>query len=134
TWAVKDFRPAYENARAKLIENFGERGGALSYRLRPLASRTTLGLLETFDEDLPAVGDPTPENPVPVGEWVLIHYLMKQNGHDWYDEIDACQRAIRNRLRSLAQFHGARTARAELETVIEELQALRGELSDAESA
>lgn len=130
TWEVKGFRPDYDNARAKMIENFGQEGGALAYRLRPLATRTTLGLLETFDEDLPAVGEATEDNPLPVGEWVLIHYLMKQNGHDWYEEIDACRRAIRNRLRSLSEFHGEEAARDELETVIEELEGLRGEFPE----
>jgi hypothetical protein len=128
TWECKGFQPEYENARQKMIENFGQRGGELNYRLRPLATRTTLGLLETFDEDLPAVGKQTEENPVPVGAWVLIHFLLKQSGYDWYEEIDACQQAIRNRLRSLAQFHGTATAEEELDTVIEELDALRGEL------
>lgn len=133
TWETKGFRPAYENARQKMIENFGQRGGELAYKLRPLATRTTLGLLETFDEDLPAVGEATDDNPLPVGDWVLIHFLMKQSGHDWYEEIDACRRAIRNRLRSLAEFHGATEARRELDTVIEELEDLRGEFSASEN-
>lgn len=128
TWEVKGFRPAYDNAREKLVENFGPRGGELAYRLRPLASRTTIGLLEAFDEDLPAVGEPTEDNPLPVGEWALVHFLMKQSGHDWYGEIDACRRAIRNRLRSLARFHGPAAAREELETVLAELEAAGGEL------
>lgn len=128
TLEVKGFRPDYDNARAKMIENFGPEGGKLAYQLRPLATRTTLGLLETFEDDLPAVGEPTDDNPLPVGDWVLIHFLMKQNGHDWYEEIDACRRAIRNRLQSLAQFHGGATAREELDSLIAELEALREDL------
>ncbi|MFB6256263.1 MAG: hypothetical protein ABEH58_05980, partial [Haloplanus sp.] len=67
-----------------MIERYGQRGGELSYNLRPLAARTTIGLPRTFDEDLPAVGESTDDSPVPIGQWVIIHHLLKQSGHDWY--------------------------------------------------
>jgi len=113
-----------------MIENFGEAGGDLAYRLRSIAARTTVELLREFDEDRPAVGKATPANPHPIGDWVLIHYLLKQNGHDWYDEIDACRRAITNRIRSLASFHDAATARAALEETIVELERFEAEFSE----
>ncbi len=124
------FRPTFENAREKMIEKFGEAGGDLAYRLRPIAAGTTVELLREFDEDRPAVGKATPANPHPIGDWVLIHYLLKQNGHDWYDEIDACQRAITNRVRSLASFHDAAAARAALEETIEEFERFRAEFDE----
>jgi hypothetical protein len=110
-WDVTWFHPEYENAREKATENFGAVGGDRAYRLRPLASRMTLSVLEEFDERLPAVGKPSEEDPVPVGYWTTIHFLMKQSGYDWYDEIEACTRAIQNRLTSLAAFHGDEAAR-----------------------
>lgn len=131
TFETKGFRPAYENARQKMVENFGERGGDLCYDLRPLAARTTVAHLETLEEGIPAVGERTADNPAGIGDWVLIHFLLKQSGHDWYEEIDACRRAIRNRLRSLAQFHGPEAAREELDTVIEELEGMRDDLPAA---
>lgn len=120
-WDFQWFDPQYENAREKSIQNFGEVGGDRAYRLRPLASRLTLDVLSEFDERLPAVGSESPDEPVPVGYWAVIHYLMKQQGYDWYDEIDACVKAIENRLRSLAQFHGEDVAQQELVTVLNEL-------------
>lgn len=120
-WDIQWFDPQYENAREKSIQNFGEVGGDRAYRLRPLASRLTLDVLSEFDERLPAVGEDSPDEPVPVGYWAGIHYLMKQQGYDWYDEIDACVKAIENRLRSLAQFHGEDVAQQELDTVLNEL-------------
>jgi len=130
-WETKGFRPAYENARAKMIENFGERGGELMYRLRPLATETTLAMLEEFNENLPPVGEPTDKNPVPVGEWVLLHLLMKQNGHDWHEEIDACRKAIHNRVQSLRSFHGPETALEALDSVIADLETARESLEEA---
>ncbi|WP_247729838.1 hypothetical protein [Halovivax limisalsi] len=121
-WETKSFEPAYESARAKSIENFGAVGGERAYRLRPLASRFTLDVLAAFDEDLPAVGESSEANPVPIGFWATIHYLMKQNGYDWYEEIDACTAAIENRLRSLAAFHGEAAAREALDDALAELR------------
>ena len=130
SYETKGFRPTFENARQKMIENFGEAGGDLASRLRPIAAEATVELLREFDEDRPAVGESAPENPHPIGDWVLIHYLLKQNGHDWYDEIDACQRAITNRIRSLASFHDTATARAALEETIEEFERFRAEFEE----
>lgn len=123
-WDLKWFDPTYENARDKSVQNFGAVGGDRAYRIRPLAARVSLEVLEEFDEQLPAVGTESEEDPVPVGYWTMIHYLMKQAGYDWYEEIDACTKAIENRLRSLAQFHGEEVAREELQTVIEELESI----------
>lgn len=110
-WDVTWFHPEYENARQKAVENFGHVGGDRAYRLRPLVSRMTLTVLEEFDDRLPAVGDTSEDNPVPVGYWATIHYLMKQSGYDWFDEIEACTKDIENRLDSLAAFHGTEAAR-----------------------
>lgn len=118
TW----FHPEYENARQKAIENFGEIGGDRAYRLRPLASRTTLDVLEEFDDRLPAVGESSEHDPLPVGYWTTIHFLMKQSGYDWYDEIEACTRAIENRLSSLAVFHGDDAARDAHQTALDDLR------------
>lgn len=50
----------------------GQRGGELAYHVRPLATQTTLSALATFDEDMQAVGQATEDDPVAVGERVLI--------------------------------------------------------------
>lgn len=123
-WERTYFDPAYENARAKSVENFGAVGGDRAVRLRPLVSAFTLSVVEEFDERLPAVGEPSDDDPLPVGYWAVIHYLLKQQGYDWYDEIDACLRAIRNRVRSLAAFHGDEVAREALEDAVAELRAV----------
>ncbi|MFB6299439.1 MAG: hypothetical protein ABEH65_04190 [Halobacteriales archaeon] len=123
-WAVTWFHPEYENAREKAIQQFGAVGGDRTYRLRPLAAELTLLVIEEFDERLPAVGSVSDDNPVPVGYWTVIHYLMKQQGYDWYDEIEACRQAIENRIRSLASFHGDTTAEEAVTSVIEELEAI----------
>ena len=34
--------------------------------------------------------------------WNLVHPLFVQCGYDWYDEIDACTKAIENQIRSLS--------------------------------
>lgn len=129
-WTTRTFDPEYEDSLDKVRRNFGEVGGRRNYRLRTLAPGLTLDVLREFDEQLPAVGEPTEENPLPVNFWVLIHYLMKQSGYDWYDEIDACTKAIENRLRSLADFEDEVEAQRQLRETIEELQAFSDELAD----
>ena len=130
SYETKGFRPIFNNACQKTIENFGEAGSDLAYRFRPIAAGVTVELLREFDEDRLAVGESAPENPYPIGDWVPIHYLLKQNGHDWYDEIDACQRAITNRIRSLAGFHDATMARAALGETIDEFERFRAEFDE----
>ncbi len=122
----------YDSAREKMVERFGAVGGDRAYRLRPIVSRATVRLLEEFETDLPAVDETTEENPAGIGDWVLVHYLMKQSGHDWYDEIDACRRAITNRLRSLEAFYDEATAREALEDAIADLETLRSEFAAGE--
>lgn len=123
-WEMKSFEGTYDSARSKSVENFGAVGGDRAYRLRPLVSAFTLDVLQEFDEDVPAIGSPAENNPVPIGYWATIHYLMKQGGYDWYDEIDACTKAIENRLRSLASFHGEGAAREALDDALDELRAI----------
>lgn len=129
-WSTRTFHPEYEDSLDKLQQNFGEVGGRRNYRLRTLAPRFTLEILQEFEEPLPAVGEPTDENSLPVNFWVLIHYLMKQSGYDWYDEIDASTKAIKNRLRSLADFRSEEEAQRQLQETIEELEAYSDELAE----
>ena len=130
-WSTRTFDPEYEDGLDKIRQNFGEVGGRLNYRLRTVAPRFTLEILREFDEPLPAVGEPTDENPLPVNFWAFIHYLMKQSGYDWYDEIDACTKAIENRLSSLADFRSEEAAQRQLRETIEELEAYSNELSES---
>ena len=120
----------YESAREKMVDGFGERGGDLAFRLRPIISRTTADLLREFEEDLPAVGEESDSNPHPIADWALIHYLMKQNGHDWYGEVDACCEAIANRAYSLAQFYDEERGLESLDRAIETLETVRDELPE----
>lgn len=127
-WSCQSYRPTYRNAREKLFEKYGQVGGARAYQLRIIAAETTIRVLAAFDERLPAVGSQTEDNPVPIGYWAMTHFLMKQQGYGWYDEIDACTKAIRSRLISLASFAETTTATAVLEETIAELEAVRDEL------
>ncbi|MFB6118057.1 hypothetical protein [Halosegnis sp.] len=129
-WDAVDAALDVETAREKMCERFGETGGPLNYRLRTATIPTTLELLERFDDDPPAVGDRTDTNPAGIGAWVLIHYLFKQSGYDWHEEMTACRRAIENRAHSLCSFHGAAAAREELDAVIAALEDTRAELGD----
>jgi len=61
-------------------------------------------LLAEFEQLLPAAGESTEENPVPVGFWVTIHFLMKYQRNDWYEGVDACKTAIKSWLVSLSTF------------------------------
>lgn len=121
----------YESAREKMVDSFGSVGGDRLFRLRPAACETTLATLEAFDEQLPAVPEPTDGDPSGIGAWSLLHLVCKQHGLDWYDEIDACGKAIENRARSLAAFYDEATARAALDDAIAELEAARDSLGES---
>jgi hypothetical protein len=122
-WATTSFRPDYVNAQEKLRGKYGPAGGDRVYALRQLAAETTVALLAEFEEPLPVAGEATEANPVPIGYWAMIQYIMKPLGYDWYQEIDACSRAIRNRLVSLAAFTSEAEARELLGDVIDDLEA-----------
>ena len=53
---------------------------------------------------------------------------MIQAGYDWYDETAACQKAMQNRLKSIASYRGADAAREEYERLLAEWEAHRDEL------
>ena len=55
---------------------------------------------------------------------------MLQNGYDWYDEITACSRAIKNRCRSLAANRSPGAAHDALEEVVADLTAFANELPE----
>lgn len=127
-WETRSFQPTYRNAREKMHEKYGREGGDRVYLLRGLAAELTVDLLAAFDEPLPAVGEPTDDDPVPVGFWAMNHFLMKPQGYDWYEEIDACTKSIRNRARSLAAFTSEADARDALDDAIGDLEAVKEEL------
>lgn len=129
-WETRSFDPTYRNAREKMHEKYGPEGGDRVYVLRRLAADLTVELLAAFDEPLPAVGEPTDDNPVPVGFWAMTHFLMKPQGYDWYQEVGACSKSIQNRLVSLATFTSDEEARETLDEVIGDLEQLREQFED----
>lgn len=132
-WERKSFQPEYENVREKMREKYGETGGERAYLFRSLVADFSVECIAATDRRPPAVGEPSDSDPVPVGFWTVIHYLMKQQGYDWYGEIDACTKSIENRLRSLRTFHGEEAARAELQSVIERLESIDLSPADEQS-
>ena len=93
-WERKPFRPTYRNAwgnSEKSTASVAETGRTCFGRE---FAELTVELLAAFEQPLPAVGEPTDDNPVPMGFWAMIHFLMKHQGYSWYDEIDACTKAI----------------------------------------
>lgn len=127
-WTVQWFDPTWANSHEKLRAKYGEVGGRHAATLRPLAAGLTVDYLDAVEEPLPAVGESSDENPVPMGFWALFHFLSKQSGYGWSDEIDACTKAITSRIRSLATFTSENQARVALEETIEELESLRATL------
>lgn len=98
-------------------------------KIKPLLTRTSLELYDTVDEQIPVVGEEHEHNPKGIGFWVVINTLMKQNGYDWYDEIDGCTKATKNRLKSMTAYKGEEAAQEKLQQTIDELQAFSDELS-----
>jgi hypothetical protein len=106
----------------------GEVGGEWEYRLKPLLSRFALEYLTEFEDSIPAVGEEGDEYPIGIGFWTALHDVMVQCGYDWYDETDACQKAMKNRLKSIASYRGTDAAREEYERLLDEWRAHEDEL------
>lgn len=128
-WHVRRYEAeGYDSLLAQQRDAKGEIGGEWEYRLKPLVSEFSLAYLDGFDEPLPAVGEETERNPVQIGIWAALHDLLVQCGYDWYDEAAACQKALKNRMKSIAAYRGASAAREEYERVLAEWEAYGAEL------
>lgn len=131
SWEREPFAEiGYNSVYEKAIDNVGETGADLFMTLKPLLTRTSLDMYEAFDEQIPMVGDVTDQNPKGIGFWVVFNTLAKQHGYDWYDEIDGCTKATKNRLRSLAAHRSEEVAQEKLQETIEELREFSDELSE----
>ncbi|WP_266077119.1 hypothetical protein [Haladaptatus caseinilyticus] len=106
----------------------GEVGDEWECRLKPLTARFALSYLREFDEELPAVAEQTDENHPGIGFWTMYHDAMVQCGYDWYGETEACQKGMKNRLKSLASYQGADAAREEYDRLLAEWEAYEDEL------
>lgn len=128
-WEVEHYDDlGYESLLEQQRDAKGEIGGEREYRLKSLLTRFSLAYSSEFEESLPAVDQESPENPLQLGFWATIHDLMVQCGYDWYDETAACQKAMQNRLKSLAAYRGADAAREEYERLLAEWRAFGDEL------
>lgn len=106
----------------------GEIGGEWEYRLNQLITPFSLAYYREFEESLSMVGEEHDENPKEIGFWAAIHDILVQCGYDWYDETAMCQKAMKNRLKSIAAYRGADAARDEYERLLAEWQAHGDEL------
>lgn len=130
SWSVLPFEEiGYDNAYSKAVDYVGKMGADLFMTLKPLLTRTSLNLYEALDDQIAMVGDEGDHNPKGIGFWVVINTLMKQNGYDWYDEIDGCTKSTKNRLKSMTAYKGEEAAQEKLQETINELQAFSDELS-----
>lgn len=129
SWNVRRYdEEGYDSLLDQQKDAKGEVGGEWEYRVKPLVSRFSLAYLREFEEPLPAVGDEGDGNPAGLGFWAVLHDTMVQCGYDWYDETDACQKAMKNRLKSIASYRGAGAARDEYDRLLAEWQAHGDEL------
>lgn len=128
-WRVRRYEDeGYESLLEQQIHAKGEIGGEWEYRLKQLTTRFSLAYYREFREPLPMVGDEHDENPVEIGFWAAIHDILVQCGYDWYDETAMCQKALKNRLKSIASYRGAEAARDEYERLLAEWRAHEEEL------
>ncbi|MFB6227231.1 MAG: hypothetical protein ABEH88_01385 [Halobacteriales archaeon] len=130
-WTLRRYEEeGYDSLLEQQREAKGEVGGEWEYRLKPLLSRFSLAYLETFEDAIPSVGEGDGENPIGIGFWVVLHDTMVQCGYDWYDETEACLKAMENRLKSIGAYRGASAARDEYERVLSEWEAHGEELAE----
>lgn len=129
SWSLRRYEDeGYDSLLEQQKDAKGEIGGEWEYRVKPIVTRFSLSYLHEFEEPLPAVGDERDENPIELGFWAALHDAMVQCGYDWYEETAACQKAMQNRLKSIASYRGADAARDEYERVLAEWRAHEEEL------
>lgn len=129
SWEVERYEDlGYESLLEQQQDVKGEIGGEREYRLKSLLPQFSLAYSSEFEEPLPAVDEERPENPLQLGFWAVIHDMMVQCGYDWYDETAACQKAMKNRLKSIAGYRGADAAREEYERLLAEWKSYEDEL------
>lgn len=127
SWSLTRYEQ-YDSLLEQQIDSRGELGGAWEYRMKPLLARFALTYYREFEEQLPAVGDDSEANPLGIGFWSSIHNLLVQCGYNWYDETALCQKALQNRLKSIASYRGAEAAREEYHRLRDEWRAYEAEL------
>lgn len=133
SWTTRRFaEDGYDSLLEHQRDVKGEVGGEMYVSLKVAVTRMTVRLLAEFDDQLPVVGETTDANPGPVNFWTIIHLAMLQNGYDWYDEMDACSKAIRNRSLSLAEQTSRSHASDALRERLDELEAFADRLDPDE--
>ncbi len=120
----------FESLLAQQQDAKGPIGGDREYRYKALTARLALAYRAEFEEPLPAAPGRSDANPGGIGMWSMVHSVYVQCGYDWYDETDACVRALQNRLKSLAAYRGGDAARDEYERIRQAWVAFEAELDD----
>lgn len=108
-------------------ETFGPTGAELSDTLTFLSSSMSKTAFETFDSgEFPAPVDTYPgEGPIPIGWYVLLHFLADQQAQSADEEIDAYVAGIRNRLFALGEFYSYQRASDCIDDLIQTLEDTR---------
>lgn len=128
-WDVERYEEAeYNSLLEQQMESRGDLGGEWEYRMKPLLSRFALEYYREFENTLPPVGDEREDNPLQLGFWSAFHNMMVQCGYNWYDETKVCQKALKNRLKSIASYRGSAAAREEYRRLRDEWQEYEREL------
>jgi hypothetical protein len=127
-----DLADSWESIEEDDEAKFGPTGAELSDRLTFLSSKMSKLAFEEFDADeFPSPVDTYPnEGPIPIGWWVLLHFLADQQAHSADEEIDTYVQGIRNRLFALGGFHGYDRADARIDDIIETLEETRHEVKE----
>lgn len=125
-----DLDKTYSSVLEEQIARQGGIGGEWQYRLLPLAAQFSLSYLREFDEPLPAIAQKSEENRAGIGFWIQLHYTMIQCGYDWYDETDACLKAMKFRVKTLASDRNPDAAREEYTRLKNEWKAYEDELEE----
>lgn len=130
-WSIREYPEAgYQSLHEQQCDAKGPLGGDWEYRYKPLTAALALQITEEFGAELPAVTEPTDQNPVGLGMWSLVHALFVQSGYDWYEENSSYLEGLKGRIKSIAHHRGEAAAREEYERVRERLEAFGDELDE----
>jgi hypothetical protein len=109
------------------VVKFGKRGAEIADKLFELASIASLNFMNTFKpmekpDPVNTFPEETREGRLPVGTWIFIHSLFNQLSYGDVGEINACFKALTNRIFSIPNIIGKKQAQEITEAIIRELK------------
>lgn len=119
----------------EMVEELGEQRATLLAHSSNLSAQMAKLAYEEFDDlgTVPAAVETYPDEKsdvAPFGWWSVLHTVTVQLNYSLVEELDAYRYGIEHVLRNVAEFEGEDEAEAQLDDLIDALEAMREEVKE----